>query len=262
MVALREIQGVLFDVDGVFHVDGTPIPGAPDAIRELRSAGISIRTLTNGTMRTRTQLAEHLGSMGFDLEPAEILTAVTATAEYLRRNHAGKPCHLVVSGDITSEFEGVDLTDDAKEAQVVVFGGASDTFSFAALNHAYRMLRNGATLVAMHKSVHWLTADGVTLDSGPFIHGLEWATGAEAAIVGKPSPHSFQAGFTSLGLEPGQVAMVGDDPEQDVEAAMALGATGVLVQTGMGTIESPAQTPPDLILQSVAQLPEALGISP
>ena len=255
------IQGLLLDVDGVLHVDGVAIPGAADALRQLKTSGLAMRLLTNGTMRTRAGLASHLQALGFDIQPDEILTAVTATTDYLRRVHPGEPCHLVVSGDIEEEFEGIPLTEDESIARVVVVGGASDSFSFAALNRAYRMLRNGAALVAMHKSLHWLTSDGVTLDSGPFIHGLEWATGAEAAIVGKPSPHFFQAGFTSLGLDPGQVAMVGDDPEQDVEAAMALGATGVLVQTGMGAIEPPAEIPPDLTLPSIAQLPEALGIS-
>ncbi|CAN5585698.1 TIGR01458 family HAD-type hydrolase [soil metagenome] len=255
------IRGVLLDVDGVLHVDGDPIAGAADALRELRDDGIVVRMLTNGTMRTRSALSERLRDIGIDVPANEILTAVTATADYLIRSHPGEPCHLVVSGDIVEEFEGIPLTDDEDEAEVVVVGGASDTFSFAALNRAYRMLRNGAKLVAMHKSVHWLTSEGVTLDSGPFIHGLEWAVGTDAVIVGKPSRQFFEAGFDALGLEATEVAMVGDDPVQDVGAAMKLGATGVLVQTGMGAIESIEGVQPDLVLPSIAELPAALRAS-
>lgn len=258
MASLEHLRGVLLDVDGVLHVDGDPIAGAAGALRELRDDGIAVRMLTNGTMRTRSALSERLRAMGIDVPTEEILTAVTATVTYLRRHHPGDPCHLVVSGDILDEFEGVPLTDDEDEAQVVVVGGASDTFSFAALNRAYRMLRNGAQLVAMHKSVHWLTSEGVTLDSGPFIHGLEWATGTEAAIIGKPSAHFFRAGFDSLGLEPERIAMVGDDPAQDVQAAMDLGATGILVQTGLGAIDAVPDFEPDLVLPSIAEVPNAL----
>lgn len=255
MIAIR---GLLVDVDGVLHVDGDPVPGAAGALTELRESGFAIRFLTNGTMRTRAGLARHLQQMGFDLDQGDLLTAVTAAAEYLRSHHAGAACHLVVSGDLDDEFRDIMLTDEEDEARIVVVGGASDTFSYAALNRAYRMLRNGAQLVAMHKSVHWLTSDGITLDSGPFIHGLEWATGTQATIVGKPSPHFFQAGFDALGLAPAEVAMVGDDPVQDVQAAMILGATGVLVQTGLGAIESIEGVEPDLVLPSIADLPDAL----
>jgi len=261
MHAARAIRGLLLDVDGVLHVGGQPILGAAQTLRRLRARGIGIRLLTNGTMRTRTGLAAQLEEMGIDVPAAEILTAVTATVAYLRRNHQGEACHLVVSGDISEEFMGIPLTDDEDKARVVVFGGASDTFSYAALNRAYRMLRNGAQLVAMHKSVYWLTGDGITLDSGPFIHGLEWATGTEAVICGKPSPHFFQSGFASLRLHPRSVAVVGDDPAQDVGAAMNLGATGVLVQTGMGTLEPLGAVEPHMVLPSIADLPEALGLS-
>jgi HAD superfamily hydrolase (TIGR01458 family) len=254
------IRGVLIDVDGVLHVDGSAIPGAAMALAGLERAGIDYRLLTNGTMRTRAGLSDHLDGMGINVPPERILTAVIATAEYLRREHPDEPCHLVVSGELAQEFEGIPLTDDEDAVRVVVFGGASDTFSFTALNRAYRMLRNGAKLVAMHKSAHWLTSAGITLDSGPFIHGLEWAAGVEAVIVGKPSRHFFEAGFAALGLEPGEVAMVGDDARQDVRAAMDLGATGVLVRTGLGAIEIASDVEPNLVLESIADLPAALAM--
>lgn len=260
MAELDQIDGLLVDVDGVLHVDGEAVPGAGAALATFRDAGIEVRLLTNGTMRTRSNLSAHLAEMGIDVPADEILTAVTATAGYLREQHPGEPVHLIVSGDLADEFDGVPLTDDEDEARVVVFGGASDTFSFAALNRAYRMLRNGARLVAMHKSAHWLTSTGVTLDSGPFIHGLEWATGTEAVIVGKPSPHFFRAGFEALGLAPERVAMIGDDLIQDVQAAMELGATGILVETGMGAMEPLSDVPPDLVLPSIAALPRLMNL--
>ncbi len=256
----QNIRGLLIDVDGVLHVDGEAIPGAGEALASFRAAGVSVRLLTNGTMRTRADLSSRLAAMDIAVPAEEILTAVTATAEYLRSRHPDEPVHLLVSGRIQDEFNGIALTDDEATARVVVVGGASDSFSFAALNRAYRMLRNGAQLVAMHKSVHWLTSAGMTLDSGPFIHGLEWATGTEAVIVGKPSPHFFQAGFDALGLPAEQVAMIGDDPSQDVAAAMALGATGVLVATGLGALEPPVATAPDIALSSIAELPRWLNL--
>jgi HAD superfamily hydrolase (TIGR01458 family) len=256
---LDGLRGVLIDVDGVLHVDGTPIPGAAAALRELREAGLGVRLLTNNTMRTRAALSTYLGSMGIEAGPECILSAVAATADYLRRNHPGVPVHLVISGDVAGEFEGIPLTNDEDEAGVVVFGGAGETFTFAALNRAYRILRSGAALVVMHKNVHWLTSDGITLDAGPYIHGLEWAAGVEAVVVGKPSRHFFEAGFAALGLRPDEVVMVGDDPRHDVQAAMRLGARGVLVRTGIGATHRAEGVTPDLTLASIAELPARLA---
>jgi HAD superfamily hydrolase (TIGR01458 family) len=259
MAASLTVRGVLIDVDGVLHVDGTPIPGAAQALRDLRAAGLGVRLLTNNTMRTRAALAAYLGGMGIDVKPGQILSAIAATAEYLRHTHPGEPVHLLVSGDVAVEFEGIPLTDGEDEARVVVFGGAGETFTFAALNRAYRMLRNGAALVVMHKNLHWLTAAGITLDAGPYIHGLEWAAGVEAVVVGKPARHFFEAGFAALGLRPDEVAMVGDDVRHDVHAAQQLGAHGILVRTGVGSINRSDGVSPDLVIDSIADLPARLA---
>ena len=56
--------------------------------------------------------------------------------------------------------------------------------------------------------------------------------------------------------------MVGDDVENDVLAAQALGITGVLVRTGKFREDDVARASgtPDHILDSVLDLPELLGL--
>jgi hypothetical protein len=44
---MRTISGFLLDVDGVLHIDGEPIPGAVQAVLELRARGIPFVLLTN-----------------------------------------------------------------------------------------------------------------------------------------------------------------------------------------------------------------------
>ena len=54
--------------------------------------------------------------------------------------------------------------------------------------------------------------------------------------------------------------MVGDDPERDLVGAQTAGLRGILVKTGryQGGVRLPIH--PDLVLESVAQLPEALDV--
>ena len=89
---------------------------------------------------------------------------------------------------------------------------------------------------------------------------LEYASGRRATGVGKPERAFFELALQNLGISPGAVAMVGDDPELDIAGARAAGLRAILVETGRYRSGAQLPTRPDLILQSVARLPEALGV--
>ncbi|HUG14698.1 MAG TPA: TIGR01458 family HAD-type hydrolase [Thermomicrobiales bacterium] len=253
------VRGLLVDVDGVLHIEDTPIPGAVETLAELRRRGMPFRLLTNTTVRSRHTLASAMRGMGFDVADDEIITAGGAAAAYVRRRFPGQPVYLLARPDVAAEFDGVPLTD-GPEARVVVVGDAGERFTFAAMNHAFRLLFDGAALVAMHRSPWWQTAEGPTIDMGAFVRGLEYSSGVRATMVGKPATPFFRAGFRALGLPPHEVAMVGDTVRQDVLPAMRLGATGVLVRTGMFREGDLSAGTPDVVLDSVADLLPMLDI--
>ena len=71
------------------------------------------------------------------------------------------------------------------------------------------------------------------LDAGSFIKAIEYATGKEAKLIGKPSPIYFQTALNNLGYEKNQeFLMLGDDIESDIEGAKNSGGKGVLIYTG------------------------------
>jgi HAD superfamily hydrolase (TIGR01458 family) len=248
------LRGALIDVDGVLHISDVPIPGSIEALATLRARGIPLRLLTNSTTRTRASLGAALRDMGFDVTDAEIITAPIATAAYVRRRFPGLPCYAIVTGNVLDDFDGIQLSDGT-DARVVIIGGAEERFTFNTLNHAFRLLLDGAALVAMHRNPYWMTADGPTLDAGAFIRALEHASGRRAIVVGKPATPFFRSAFRSLGLPPSQIIMVGDDLRQDVLPAMRLGATGALVRTGKFRASDLDAGTPDHVLNAVADLP-------
>ena len=140
--------------------------------------------------------------------------------------------------------------------------GADDSFCFGTFNRVLALLRGGAELVAMHRNLFWLTRRGEKLDAGAYLLGLEAATGLEAVVLGKPAPSSFRAGLAELGLPADRVAMVGDDVENDVLAAQAVGITGVLVRTGKFREDQLARASgtPDRVVDSILDVPELLGL--
>ena len=87
-------------------------------------------------------------------------------------------------------------------------------------------------MVALGMTRYWRAEDGLRLDAGAFVRALEYAAGRTAVVVGKPDPTFYATAVDALGLEAGQVVMVGDDIHTDVEGAQRAGLTGVLVRTG------------------------------
>ncbi|MFE0514306.1 HAD-IIA family hydrolase [Streptomyces sp. NPDC058964] len=259
---MESVSAVLIDIDGVLTVSWQPLPGAVEALRDIRGAGLGVALVTNTTSRTRASIAGTLSGAGFEVTAEDVLTAPAVTAAHLAEHFPGARCALLNSGDVEEDLAGVTLVGGDTEPDVVVVGGAGPEFGYEALNRAFGHLQRGARLVAMHRNLYWRTDAGLQLDTGAFLLGLEKAARVEAEVTGKPSPAFFGAALARLGVGADRALMVGDDIESDVLAAQRAGITGVLVRTGkyLPQTHERASGTPDHVLDSFADLPALLGL--
>jgi HAD superfamily hydrolase (TIGR01458 family) len=246
------VAGLLVDLDGTLYVGDESVEGAREAIGKLASSEVLIRFVTNTTRKPRREVGEHLLSLGFEVEEAEIFTPARAAAGLI----GDKSCFPLVDKSLLEDLGGIPLTEDRPD--YVLVGDLGEGFTYGRLNAAFRCLMDGAELVALQKNRFWRREDGLALDAGPFVAALEYASGKSATVVGKPEVGFFRLALEVLGLGAYEVAMVGDDAEADVAGAQAAGLKGILVRTGK--YRPGAEGQPDLVLDSVAGLPEALGI--
>jgi HAD superfamily hydrolase (TIGR01458 family) len=252
-------RGILLDIDGVLHVSMKPIQGAIETLSWLRQHRYQTCFVTNTTTLSQAALAERLQGIGLAVSEHDILTAPVATAEYIRRNFPGKRCWVLTKGATAVDFAGIELVDD--HADIVVIGGAEELLTYETLNHAFRMLMDGATLLAMHTNRYWRTSSGLQLDSGPFVRALEMATGKQAIVLGKPNAAFFAQALHMMNISADEALMVGDDIENDVAGAQQAGIRAVLVCTGKHAADHPLlqSIHPDAILPSIADLPRYLS---
>jgi HAD superfamily hydrolase (TIGR01458 family) len=252
------VEGLLLDMDGVLVLSFEPLPGAVETLAWIKGRGIPFRIVTNTTTHTRAGLAETLRTGGFDVVADDIITAVVGTSVYLRIHHPDARVLLLSDGDARQDLDGVTVVGAGEPADVVVVGGAGDDFTYGNVNHAFRLLMEGAALVAMHRNLYWRTSRGLELDAGAYVAGLEEAANVAATICGKPSPSFFDSALRLLGLPADRVAMVGDDIVNDILGAQASGLTGVLVRTGKFMPSDLSKGDPDHVLGSFAELPSLL----
>jgi HAD superfamily hydrolase (TIGR01458 family) len=256
------MAAILLDIDGVLHVSGEAIPGAPEAVQQLRAEGHRIRFVTNNTTRARAQLTAELQAIGIELEEEELATTPLAAGRLLE---GLRVFPLTMSAIRTDLATHVTLVEDG--AEVVLVGGADETaetgevFAYDNLNRAFAELREGARLVCLHKNRWWQTARGPLLDAGAFVAGLEYAAQVEAEVVGKPTAAYFEAALAELDAAPGEAVMVGDDVEADIGGAKRIGMKGVLVRTGKFRPAAlrEADPQPDAVIDSIADLPGHLA---
>jgi HAD superfamily hydrolase (TIGR01458 family) len=255
------MAAIVLDIDGVLHVSWEPIPGAADAIAELRGAGHRLRFVTNTTTRLRRELADALGRIGIELDEEEVQTTPLAAARVL----AGQRVLALTMPRIIDDLKGIKLVGDATDA--VLIGGADESpvtnqvFSYMNLARAFAELEGGAELYCLHRNRWWQTSRGPLLDSGAFVAGLEYAAETEATLLGKPSPAYFEAALEALDADPELTWMVGDDLEADIGGAQRMGMKTVLVRTGKFRKEDLVDSPvkPDGVVESIAALPAWLG---
>ena len=256
----RSMACILLDIDGVLHVSGEPIPGAADAVAELRRTGHALRFVTNNSTRPRSRLAEELRDIGFELDDGELQTTPGAAAREL----AGKRVLALVMAAIVPDLEGLELV--GHDADAVLIGGCDETlepnqvFSYMNLARAFGEIQMGASFYCLHKNKWWQTSRGPMLDGGAFVAGLEYATGVEATVLGKPSPSYFAAALDALEAEPERTWLVTDDVEADVRGARLFGMRTALVRTGKFRPESleSAEAAPDIVVSSLAHFPALL----
>jgi HAD superfamily hydrolase (TIGR01458 family) len=257
MRVLMQVKGLLIDLDGVLYVGGQPLKGAREAIAYLTNKKYTFRFISNTTRKCRKTISDQLTAMGFAIPEEYIFTPPQAAITYMKKtgkNHF----HLLTTGDVDRDFADSGSRSISGKTDYVIIGDAGDAITYDSLNSAFRHLMDGAELIALEKDRYWMADDGLSLSAGPFVSALEFATGKQAIVMGKPSKSFFELALQDMNLHPYQVAMVGDDIYSDIAGAHSAGMTGILVRTGKFREEILQNSPirPDAIIDSIANLKE------
>ena len=254
------VKAVLFDLDGTVYLSDKLIPGAKEAIEKIKKSGRTVRYVTNTTRKPRSAIVDILNNFGIPTKAEHIITAPVAAATWLKKINITN-VHLVLAKETFEDFSDFNITSN--NPQAVVVGDIGNSWSFEILNKTFQVLNRGASLVAIQKNRFWKDGNSLTLDAGPFVAALEYASGQTATVVGKPGKIFFHSAIASLNIKPAEVLMVGDDLENDVLGAQQAGFFGILVRTGKFQPKDLCETYISLenIVDSIAHVPKILGIT-
>jgi len=255
---LEGIAALLVDLDGVLYVEEERVPGSVEALKRLRDRGLALRFVTNTTAHSRDRTLQKLTRLGFSVDERELVTPAALAVRHCReRGH--ERVALVMNVEVKRDF--AELEEVASGADAVIVGDLGPAFGYDVLNHAFRQVMDGAELIALQKNRYWLRADGLSLDVGPFVAALEFATGTEAYVVGKPARGFFEQVLADLGVDAARTAMIGDDIESDIGGALDAGLSAILVRTGKYRERQVRDSgiDPTVVVESIADVPALLS---
>jgi 4-nitrophenyl phosphatase len=256
---LREVDGLVCDLDGVVYRGDEPLPGTAAAIARVGATGVGIVYCTNNSRPTVAEYVAKLARMGITVEERDIVTSGVVAADALRaRGFAGKLA-IVVGGEgvrTALQSAGLRIVEEPSVIDVdAVVVGLDTEFDYRAMHRAAAAVRAGATLIATNDDATYPGSDAIYPGAGAILASIETASGARAEIVGKPHRPMMEA--AAARFRPGaRLAMVGDRPETDLAGANAMGWKTVLVLTGVTRAKDvPSIRPaPDMVVPSLAAL--------
>jgi len=253
-------------MDGTIYLSNTIFPFTLDFLASLREMGIGYSFLTNNPTRSLQDYISKLAKMGIGCSREQMYSTVPATIDYIKAHYpSARRLFMLGTPSMVSQFEDAgfeataDDSDDVPDLLVVAF---DTTLEYKRLCRAAWWASKGLPYIATNPDKVCPTDQPTILvDCGSICKCIEYATGRRPDVtIGKPDPAMLSGIQSRYGLEPQEIAMVGDRIYTDVEMAYNAGALGVLVLSGETTLEMAKAWPhqPDLICRDIAEFGELL----
>ena len=231
---VRRYDQLILDLDGCIYIGDEPVPGAVEAVESLRQAGKRVAFATNDPRHSTEDYVTKLWRIGVKASLADVVTVGGAVQHLLAETRTGQTAFVIGTAPLVRHVADAGLrvlngTDLASRAAVVVVGGTEDLV-YDDLRYACLALRRGGDFIATGRDATYPQPDGLWPGTGAIVAAVEYASGKQAAIVGKPEPQLFITALDRLG--DGRTLVVGDRLDSDIAAAERAGLDAALVLSG------------------------------
>ena len=281
----------IFDMDGVLYRGSIVMPYAKETLARLRKAGWQVFFATNNSTATRAEYVTRLTRLGLGGDIDHVITSAYATAHYLERLEPKPKDVLVIGADgLREEIRAVgiavrdaaslpgleppaDAAEDGadpgamrrylvsmplpKPADTVVVG-LDLHLTYAKVAEAQRAILAGARFICSNRDRAYPVEGRLLPGAGTIVAAIEVATGQKAVCIGKPEPFLFEEAIRRAGDKKDLVVVVGDSTDYDMVAAHRVGATGVLILTGLDEEAAlhgaKGEAAPDRVVRSLEEL--------
>ena len=265
-IQLKDVRGLLLDMDGVLWRGQQPLPGLQPFFALLREKAIRLQLVSNNATLTPEGVQARLAALDVSVELEEVLTSSMAAASYLSRQlPPGTPIYAIGQEGLRTALQnaGLQVQERGEGARAVVVG-MDYQLTWSKLAEAAYALAEAQLFVATNPDRSLPTERGLAPGNGAILAALEAATGRTAVVAGKPEPLLFQEGLSRMQIPAEAALAVGDRLETDILGGQRAGVATALLLTGVTRAEDLPGSPiqPDWIFPDLPALSAALRGAP
>lgn len=250
-----ELDALVFDIDGVWVIDGRPVPGSADLIKWLRHKPILFSLLTNDANHSTVEKALSLKNCGLEISPDEIVSCGDGLETMAKKHRLdgqlffvmgdlGKPCFgekasLLITRELEklTSCKGVLVGEDNYDWETVINAVINHFIEFP---ESLLIVPNPDEFYPKHSHRIHIAAGGI----GRFIQRVLSAYGVslEPLYLGKPHSPIFEQNHSQLEkrygkpIDPRRVLMIGDHLESDIQGANNFRYRSALLMSGLTNI--------------------------
>ncbi|WP_299443427.1 HAD-IIA family hydrolase [uncultured Rhodospira sp.] len=240
----EDIAVVVLDAYGVLHTGSETLPGAREAIDDIRRRGLSVCVLTNDVTHEPAGVAAGLRRRGLDIRADDVISGRDLLPDALAAVGGGAGWGVIAihPRDITARFPSLSVVEDLAAGSpsdwdhidgfVLVdcfHWTEADLAAFRAL-----MRHRPRPLIIPNPDVACPYDGALTIEPGSLALAAARQHGVAVRFLGKPFPALYERVKARHGtVNPRRILMVGDSPHTDVLGARGAGLRCLLVKTGL-----------------------------
>jgi HAD superfamily hydrolase (TIGR01459 family) len=231
-------DGFLLDLWGVLHDGRSPMPGAIEALHNLKRAGKRVVILSNAPRRV-TGVIRRVGEIGISRGLYDdLLSSGEAAWRWLSQgNPGGRRFYPIMAARDQSMAEGLpfERTAEIGAADFILNTGvesaANRVEDFEAVLQAGA--RRALPMVCANPDLMVVNGGKMEICAGSIARRYE-ALGGKVHYFGKPHAPIYRESLALLGIgDRGRILAVGDSLRTDIAGANAAGIDGILVLSGI-----------------------------
>lgn len=229
-------KAYFLDLDGTVYKGKAPIKEAVEFLEHLHTQGIAPFFVTNNSSMTQKQLQEKLAEMNIITDEEHIMTSSLAAANYIDENYKGKKVFMIGEAGLVDALNSKDIETTEDVADVVVMG-IDRNINYDKLAKACLSVRAGAALLSTNGDHAFPNELGLVPGNGAFTKLVEYSTGVNAQIMGKPQSFMLEFIQKKYGFEKDEMVMIGDNYQTDILTGINMGIHTVHVNSGVDRTE-------------------------
>ena len=102
----RQIDAVIFDLDGTVYLGEKALPGSVEALAALRRQGKQTLFVSNKPLEGRSAYAEKLTRLGIPSRPHDVITSASVMGQYLASDSPNLRYYVVGEENLRTELRG------------------------------------------------------------------------------------------------------------------------------------------------------------